>query len=639
LHTVNLQIATKNKKTFHALLRVVILITLVSAFFTPNVAVQAAGTTYYVSPSGNDSSSGSINSPWKTIRKASLSVVAGDTVYIRGGIFYESVELSRSGTSISPISFLAYPGETPVLDGNNYTIPSTLYGPLLKINGNYIKVSGLEVRYSRGMGVALNGVNVTVSNINSHHNKENGILITGDNGKVTNSRVWSNCMQNVNGSSGSGWSSGLSAARRPNNAKISDNVVFGNWGEGVSTYQASGTIIEDNTIYDNWSANIYVSDAANVLVQRNFVYATGATSGGSQVGIMMGDEKYDPPSSNIKIINNIVYSTRRNLYWWQGSNGGGMVGVSISHNTFVNSTSSFDVQLAAGSHSNSTVTNNIFVQEGSLPVIYSPSNPGLVIRNNLWSKTPPSSASGSGDIVADPKFQKTGSPTTPEWYELSDDSPAIDKAQSSDLVYDDFFGVDRGITRDIGAIEAEDVASNPLPIINYIYPKQKLVGKSGFTLTVYGKQFTADSLVRYNGNDRATTYIDSKTLSIGVTTQDLATAGVAKITVFTPSPGGGTSNSKDFTINNDIPVINSVMPSSRTAGGPSFTLTVIGKKFVNGSVVRWNGNDRPTTFVNAYKLTAVITAQDIVSIGTAAITVFNPVPGGGISNSMTFTIK
>jgi hypothetical protein len=41
----------------------------------------------------------------------------GDTLYLRGGIYYESVYLTQSGTAQSPIVIAAYPGELPVLDG------------------------------------------------------------------------------------------------------------------------------------------------------------------------------------------------------------------------------------------------------------------------------------------------------------------------------------------------------------------------------------------------------------------------------------------------------------------------------------------------------------------------------------------
>jgi ligand-binding sensor domain-containing protein len=64
------------------------------------------------------------------------------------------------------------------------------------------------------------------------------------------------------------------------------------------------------------------------------------------------------------------------------------------------------------------------------------------------------------------------------------------------------------------------------------------------------------------------------------------------VTVFNPAPGGGTSNSRDFTVNNPVPTLDSLVPPSATAGGPAFTLTAYGTGFVQGSsVVRWNAVD------------------------------------------------
>jgi hypothetical protein len=80
----------------------------------------------------------------------------------------------------------------------------------------------------------------------------------------------------------------------------------------------------------------------------------------------------------------------------------------------------------------------------------------------------------------------------------------------------------------------------------------------------------------------------------------------------------------------------SISPASATAGGPSFTLTVTGSNFVSGSVVRWRGGNRTTTFVSSTQLTATILASDIASAGTASVTVGSP--GGVVSNGVTFTI-
>ena len=85
------------------------------------------------------------------------------------------------------------------------------------------------------------------------------------------------------------------------------------------------------------------------------------------------------------------------------------------------------------------------------------------------------------------------------------------------------------------------------------------------------------------------------------------------------------------------PVITALSPSSASAGGAGFVLTVTGRGFVSGSVVRWNGSDRPTTFVSATELRATI-STDNLSAGTPSVRVFSPLPGGGISNPLRFTV-
>jgi YVTN family beta-propeller protein len=102
----------------------------------------------------------------------------------------------------------------------------------------------------------------------------------------------------------------------------------------------------------------------------------------------------------------------------------------------------------------------------------------------------------------------------------------------------------------------------------------------------------------------------------------------------------------NFTITssvNPVPTISTLYPSCAPAGeqfvdSVDNQLTVVGD-FVAGSVVRWNGSDRPTTSNGSINgLLAQISASDIAAAGTAAVTVFNPAPGGGSSNPLTFTI-
>jgi hypothetical protein len=88
----------------------------------------------------------------------------------------------------------------------------------------------------------------------------------------------------------------------------------------------------------------------------------------------------------------------------------------------------------------------------------------------------------------------------------------------------------------------------------------------------------------------------------------------------------------------NAPTLSSLTPNSVTAGSAAFVLTVTGANFVNGSIVRVNGSDRPTAFASSTQLTASISASDVAVAGAASIAVFNPGPGGGVSNALSLTI-
>jgi hypothetical protein len=92
------------------------------------------------------------------------------------------------------------------------------------------------------------------------------------------------------------------------------------------------------------------------------------------------------------------------------------------------------------------------------------------------------------------------------------------------------------------------------------------------------------------------------------------------------------------TANNPSPSLQTFFPTSSTAGGSAFTLGVTGAGFVPESVVRWNGNSLTAAFISTHQLQASIPANAIVSGGTNSVTIFNPAPGGGLSNPLTFPV-
>jgi sugar lactone lactonase YvrE len=93
----------------------------------------------------------------------------------------------------------------------------------------------------------------------------------------------------------------------------------------------------------------------------------------------------------------------------------------------------------------------------------------------------------------------------------------------------------------------------------------------------------------------------------------------------------------DLPVAHDAPGLAAISPSTVAGGSPDFTLTVTGSGFVLGSVVRWNGSDRPTTYLNSTRLTAAISRGDVASGGPFAVTVFTPSPGGGTSSLLNLT--
>jgi Subtilase family len=179
---------------------------------------------------------------------------------------------------------------------------------------------------------------------------------------------------------------------------------------------------------------------------------------------------------------------------------------------------------------------------------------------------------------------------------------------------------------------------NPAPVLSSISPAFTAIGGPGFNLTVAGSNFMAGSTVRWNGEDRTTYYISASRLNATIPASDIDTAGSVPVTVFNPAPGGGSSTARFFNVRNPAPVLTGISPTSAIAGDPAFILTATGSNFLTGSQIMWNGANRDTTYVSATELTALITATDITTPATVTVQVFNPTPGGGTSAAQTFVI-
>src|SRR5439155_16725998 len=114
------------------------------------------------------------------------------------------------------------------------------------------------------------------------------------------------------------------------------------------------------------------------------------------------------------------------------------------------------------------------------------------------------------------------------------------------------------------------VNANPLPTTTSIAPATVFAGNGGFALTVNGTNFVANSVVRVNESDRTTAFISPTLLSATTPASDVSATGSKTITVFTPTPGGGTSNSQTLSI---TPCTNKICVDGNLADWSALTTT------------------------------------------------------------------
>ncbi len=97
------------------------------------------------------------------------------------------------------------------------------------------------------------------------------------------------------------------------------------------------------------------------------------------------------------------------------------------------------------------------------------------------------------------------------------------------------------------------------------------------------------------------------------------------------APGNGGT-----TTGTGLPNVATMAPTSATAGGAAFVLTVNGTNFGSDAMVFFNGTVHSTTFVTANQVTANISASDIAMAGSIPVYVHSGVYN---SNTVMFTVQ
>lgn len=271
----------------------------------------------YVSTNGNDSNSGVLSAPYRTIQKAANVAVPGSVIHVASGTYAETLLSSVSGTSSARIRFVS---DTkwgakivPVVAGA-YTMWSA--------KGGYTDIDGFQIDGTGGTsvraGIYLNGGNSSVVNSLVVHVAENsgcdnrgGAGLVADQGRGSayqNYDFNNNVVHHVGG--GCGWIQGIYHSSAGN---IKNNIVYAT-SQGINMGHDDHNInVVNNTLFGNSGYGIYFGgcqEAYNngcptygIKIMNNIIYDNG---GGVQGPVTAEDV-------NNEVKNNLIFSNRNNF--------------------------------------------------------------------------------------------------------------------------------------------------------------------------------------------------------------------------------------------------------------------------------------------------------------------------------------
>lgn len=164
-----------------------------------------------------------------------------------------------------------------------------------------------------------------------------------------------------------------------------------------------------------------------------------------------------------------------------------------------------------------------------------------------------------------------------------------------------------------------------------LVPASVTQGTSASGIQVNGSGFAYGCTAQWNGTPLSTILVNASQLSVQIPSSLTALPGSFSITIV--NPGAQASNALTFTVTAQSANARSLSPSSATAGGPAFTLTVnaggLQNTIYSDAVVEWNGTPLVTTFVSSTQLTAQVPASLIATPGTVNVTIVNPSANSG----------
>jgi parallel beta-helix repeat protein len=394
-------------------------IPLVMAISSLAIPSAAAAATYYVATNGNDgnscSTARSASTPRRGINSTLSCLRAGDTLYIRAGVYAGGINSNDRtipvGTSWSAaVTIAAYPGETVVLQppgGDTVLNFAASYIQYVIFDGIIFDGANL----SGGAVISLwGGANhVRFRNVEVKNSPAQGVTIFPGNGASSDYNEFINCRVHHNGRAAEydhGFYIGTS------NNLIQGCQVYSNKAFGVHIYNGSS------------------NQANNNIVRNNRIYSNG-TTGNNGGGVVVAS------GSSSVVYNNLIYGNLDGIVVCCGSRSEQVLNNTIHQNL------RYGIEVQEGS--GNVVSNNILRLNA--------------VRDTLFHV----SVTSSNNLSSDPMFANASAGD----FRLRPGSPAIDTGRVLQVVTTDFAGVSRpqGSTHDIGAMESGTSSACPTTTI------------------------------------------------------------------------------------------------------------------------------------------------------------------------------
>lgn len=252
------------------------------------LALPAAATTWYVSPTGTATCGCTSRDMPCDLATAASSAVAGDTVILMDGVYKTQLYIANSGTESAWITFKADECSTPIIEGPGVgPAEDNQDSGVSSTTATYIRLDGIVSRgWSTGFGNGWTGNKTQDSN--GHWDIEN-------------------CIGDMNGRTGFTFFSADGFTLKHSISAHNGSSTAHSWSSGVTLYASPGDLIEGNVSFENMDAEKH-TDGSGFIADES---SHGASFINNLAFFNAGSCLRLTKSNSIKFINNTCYHDAR----------------------------------------------------------------------------------------------------------------------------------------------------------------------------------------------------------------------------------------------------------------------------------------------------------------------------------------